>query len=1086
MLREATARGCIAVTALLLILSPVRAEAQEVKEVSGTFQIIWGDPKSANEPPVELFALLEDGGQMSILNMDRSLTRPFGGPLMLNGKRTTLSIVMPEGGGAAAPAPGGPTPQVRVNAIRSATDEANSERSGSPIRTDVPQFTISASRATAASSKPYVTVLCKFADLPDVTPAPKSHYEALMGSTYPGVNHYWTEASEGRINLDGSQVVGWYTLPQPRSYYVTEGTLYPNLQQLANDCAGAADADVFFPSFFGVNLQFNSSLGCCSFGGGASLALDGVTRAYAMTWEADWATNALGTYAHEVGHSLGLPHSGGPYGRVYDSHWDVMSSSSWYRPPGSVFGLGTHTVSHHKDLLGWIPPERRLVATEPLSTALIERSASPGANSNYQMVKVPIPSAPGEFYTIEARKRHGYDAPLLGDAVVIHHVSPYRSVPAEVVDADGNGLVNDAGSMWTVGETFVDMQNNIRVTVDAVVGNAFQITVRQRALNVASLSAPVRSSTVQAGSGTTVTDSVQVLVSGPETSTLTWHATTRSRRLAINTTAGAGSGPLRWTAHTAGLGAGSYVDTITVTAPGAVGSPLHLISTLHISAGTSLTAGLGATSRSDSLFANWARNDSVEVRISGSDAAAATWTASKKAPWINLTTSSGTGSGKLRWSRWAGALAPGVYVDTIRVAVSGAAGSPVLLVDTLRVLETLTLSLGHSHTTIRVPEGSPPREDSVRVAMNGRWAQGGAWRVTYMNRTPTFLRPRLETTTGNGVLRFTRQPGRLGRGVYVDTLVIYPEMNWGARVIYVDTLHVESAPLSLSLGAGSRTASVVPGLSRSADSVWVLIQGDSSGVQSWKAVAPASRIVFSSADAFTPPGTGTGTQKLKWHRNVSGRAPGLYVDTITVALADGTKSVLLVDSLQVVQPPTAGVDATSRMSVALAGSTAQIADSVRVHAAGWEAEEIAWSAEWRAAWLKITRKSGKGGGMLHWSRDPSALAPGTYVDTIVVNAPGVVGSPFRIVDTFYVYAAIQPAGVLDHLLGSSGLSPEQLRFLDLIGNRNGRLDVGDVRAWLLDNQHLTSSQMQTLRGLVEAQADTTSEPEQPPTPTEKP
>jgi hypothetical protein len=40
--------------------------------------------------------------------------------------------------------------------------------------------------------------------------------------------------------------------------------------------------------------------------------------------------------------------------------------------------------------------------------------------------------------------------------------------------------------------------------------------------------------------------------------------------------------------------------------------------------------------------------------------------------------------------------------------------------------------------------------------------------------------------------------------------------------------------------------------------------------------------------------------------------------------------------------------------------------------------------------------------------------------------------------------------VLDQLLGADTLGADQLRFLDLLGNRNGRLDVGDVRAWLLD------------------------------------
>jgi hypothetical protein len=39
--------------------------------------------------------------------------------------------------------------------------------------------------------------------------------------------------------------------------------------------------------------------------------------------------------------------------------------------------------------------------------------------------------------------------------------------------------------------------------------------------------------------------------------------------------------------------------------------------------------------------------------------------------------------------------------------------------------------------------------------------------------------------------------------------------------------------------------------------------------------------------------------------------------------------------------------------------------------------------------------------------------------------------------------------VLDQLLGTgSALSEEELRYLDLIGNDNGRLDVGDVLIFL--------------------------------------
>ena len=48
--------------------------------------------------------------------------------------------------------------------------------------------------------------------------------------------------------------------------------------------------------------------------------------------------------------------------------------------------------------------------------------------------------------------------------------------------------------------------------------------------------------------------------------------------------------------------------------------------------------------------------------------------------------------------------------------------------------------------------------------------------------------------------------------------------------------------------------------------------------------------------------------------------------------------------------------------------------------------------------------------------------------------------------------------VLDHLLQiSTTLSPNEVRYLDDLGNRNGRLDVGDFRAWLVATGRLDSA-----------------------------
>ena len=46
------------------------------------------------------------------------------------------------------------------------------------------------------------------------------------GTSYPGLDHYWREVSYNQMNVTGSNVVGWYTLPQPMSYYCQPDPLW--------------------------------------------------------------------------------------------------------------------------------------------------------------------------------------------------------------------------------------------------------------------------------------------------------------------------------------------------------------------------------------------------------------------------------------------------------------------------------------------------------------------------------------------------------------------------------------------------------------------------------------------------------------------------------------------------------------------------------------------------------------------------------------------------------------------------------------------------------------------------------------------
>jgi hypothetical protein len=443
--------------------------------IAGTFYIISGGP----DP---LYYLLDDNGQNSQLFIDPAVLAAGGGGTYLNRKRVRLSGSTI---GASRTLNGGPA--LLVAAIELDTTPGNY----SPITQAI------------TGTRPFVNLLCRFGDSPAVTPQEPSYFTGLMSNVRPGLDHYFRETSLGAIDLVGTQVAGWYNLPQPRAYYFTADP--PNFQRMAEDCSALADGVINFNDFQGINFVFNVNFGCCAWGGAIGLTLDNTTKIWPATWMPPGGF-FQSIWAHEMGHAFGMPHSANAIGTTYQNAWDVMSQDRFNCAADTdpTYGcVGQHSIAYHKDIPGWIPDNRKFVPPPDGGTfnITLERLAQPGS-SGYLMAKIPISGSNTRYYTVEARYRLGYDTKVANDAVVIHEVDNTRLDDAWLVDADGNATSSDDGAQWLVGETFSDPANGIAISVISATATGFVISINVAPPPTLTINAPAINANIGSGSAT--------------------------------------------------------------------------------------------------------------------------------------------------------------------------------------------------------------------------------------------------------------------------------------------------------------------------------------------------------------------------------------------------------------------------------------------------------------------------------------------------------------------------------------------------------------------------------------------------------
>jgi Viral BACON domain len=343
-------------------------------------------------------------------------------------------------------------------------------------------------------------------------------------------------------------------------------------------------------------------------------------------------------------------------------------------------------------------------------------------------------------------------APLTFDTTQFHDLQMAFSGTQISVSWDGKQIMSANDSSYTGGYVCMDTSNqpisyqNIRVASSQT---AVTLTAAPSALTfTAAPGAAPSSQTVSVTAGNAAT---------------TWGVTTSAPWLTATASSSFTPGTLTVTANPTGLAQGTYSGTVTLSAPGATGSPLAI----SVSFGVQ-TAILSLSPKTLTFFGSTASNPPTQaIALANTGTGTLHWTATADSAWIGLNPVNGTAPASVVISPNTSGLAIGQHSGNVAIASPDVSTSPVKIPISLQVGTSLFFDNFASGTASNWTI-SPQGNASGWSVINGTYAYGGqggtqayagstSWtnytvstdfQISSLNDWPGGIRGRLNTSTG--------------------------------------------------------------------------------------------------------------------------------------------------------------------------------------------------------------------------------------------------------------------------------------------------------------------------------------------------